>query len=72
MKLPKSLLYRQLDWIEIFNLCPMSQNRKYNVQFGKSQKGTQTKIFFGGLGKCFKKTKWNVLKRRNGMSLLLL
>ena len=36
----------------------LSQNRKYNVQFGKSQKGTQTTIslgfFSGGFGKCSK------------------
>ena len=36
----------------------LSQNKKYNVQFGKSQKGTQTMIspvfFSGGLGKCSK------------------
>ena len=35
----------------------LSQNRKYNVQFGKSQKGTQRfpQLFFsGGLGKCSK------------------
>ena len=36
----------------------LSQNRKYNVQFGKSQKGTQTTISLGfisgGLGKCSK------------------
>ena len=35
-----------------------SQNRKYNVQFGKPQKGIQTTIspgfFSGGLGKCSK------------------
>ena len=36
----------------------MSQNRKYNVQFGKSKKETQTTIspvfFSGGLRKCSK------------------
>lgn len=36
----------------------LSTNKKYNVQFGKSQKGTQTTIspcfFSGGLGKCSK------------------
>ena len=33
----------------------LSQNRKYNVQFGKSQKGTRfAQVFSGGLGKCSK------------------
>ena len=36
----------------------LSQNRKFNVKFGKSQKGTQTTIspgfFSGSLGKCSK------------------
>ena len=38
----------------------LPQNKKYNVQFGKSQKGTQRTIFpvflffSGGLGKCSK------------------
>ena len=51
----------------------LSQNRKYNVLFGKSQKGTQTAIspgFFssGGLGKCSKlKAK---LKVKDGAQLL--
>ena len=37
------------DWIEklINNEYLLSQNRKYNVQFGKSQKGTQTTISAG-------------------------
>ena len=32
----------------------LSQNRKYDVQFGKSQKRTQTTVFSGSLGNCSK------------------
>ena len=58
-QLVQNRLDRKFQSMGLPNEYILSQNRKYNVQFGNSQKGTQTTIFSGfffsgGLGKCSK------------------
>ena len=55
-QLVRNRLDKKIQSMGLPNEYLLSKNRKYNVQFDKSQKGTQTMIspgFSCGLGKCF-------------------